>query len=52
MIGLEKVIHTPHLAASTREAQAAVGTDAAEAVRRALLEGIYHSVRNREVLTQ
>jgi len=52
LIGLEKVIHTPHLAASTREAQAAVGTDAAEAVRRALLEGIYHSVRNREVLTQ
>lgn len=52
LIGLEKVVHTPHLAASTREAQAAVGTDAAEAVRRALLEGIYHSVRNREVLAQ
>lgn len=50
LIGLTNVIHTPHLGASTHEAQTQVGVEAAEAVRKALLEGRYDNVRNREVL--
>lgn len=50
LIGLPNVIHTPHLGASTHEAQSQVGVEAAEAVRKALLEGRYDNVRNREVL--
>ena len=50
LIGLPNVIHTPHLAASTREAQSQVGVEAADAVRKALLEGRYDNVRNRAVL--
>ncbi len=50
LIGLDNVIHTPHLGASTYEAQVQVGVEAAEAVRKALLEGRYDNVRNREVL--
>jgi len=41
---------TPHLGASTHEAQSQVGVEAADAVRKALLEGRYDNVRNREVL--
>lgn len=50
LVGLDNVIHTPHLGASTREAQTQVGVEAAEAVRKALLEGHFDNVRNREVL--
>lgn len=50
LIGLPNVIHTPHLGASTHEAQSQVGVEAADAVRKALLEGRYDNVRNREVL--
>ena len=50
LIGLANVIHTPHLGASTHEAQTQVGVEAAEAVRKALLEECYDNVRNCEVL--
>jgi D-3-phosphoglycerate dehydrogenase / 2-oxoglutarate reductase len=50
LIGLDNVIHTPHLGASTYEAQAAVGTEAANKVIAALLDGAYDSVCNKAVL--
>jgi D-3-phosphoglycerate dehydrogenase / 2-oxoglutarate reductase len=50
LIGLPNVIHTPHLAASTHEGQSQVGVEAADAVRKALLDGRYDNVRNRAVL--
>ncbi|MEO6052757.1 MAG: phosphoglycerate dehydrogenase, partial [Chthoniobacterales bacterium] len=37
--GLENIIFTPHLGASTTEAQESVGIEIAEAIRAALLEG-------------
>lgn len=43
------VIYTPHLGASTTEAQDAVGTQAAQAVINALLKDRFDNVRNRDV---
>ena len=50
LLGLENVIYTPHLGASTYEAQEQVGVEAANAVINALLKGRYDNVRNRVVL--
>ncbi len=50
LLGLPAVIHTPHLAASTFEAQAAVAIEAARLVVDALLRGEYRNVVNPEVL--
>lgn len=50
LLPLENVIHTPHLAASTNEAQIAVGVEAAELVVAALLRGEYFNVVNAEVM--
>lgn len=50
LIGLPGVIHTPHLAASTVEAQIAVAVDAAKQVVDALLNADYRNVVNPEVL--
>ncbi len=46
LLGLERVVHTPHLGASTQEAQVQVGVEAAELVRDALLKGEYRNVVN------
>jgi D-3-phosphoglycerate dehydrogenase len=50
LLGLPNVIHTPHLGASTREAQDVVGVQAAEAVVNALIKKRFNNVRNRAVL--
>ncbi len=50
LIGLPGVIHTPHLAASTEEAQVAVAVEAAQLVVDALLRKEYKNVVNPEVL--
>jgi D-3-phosphoglycerate dehydrogenase len=50
LIGLPGVIDTPHLAASTEEAQVAVAVEAAELIAAALLREEYENVVNREVL--
>lgn len=50
LIGLPGVIHTPHLAASTEEAQVAVAVEAAHLVVDALLKGEYRNVVNPEVM--
>jgi D-3-phosphoglycerate dehydrogenase len=50
LIGLPGVIHTPHLAASTDEAQVAVAIEAAKLVVDALLKGEYRNVVNPQVL--
>jgi len=50
LIGLPNVIDTPHLAASTEEAQVAVAVEAAQLVVNALLKGEYKNVVNPEVL--
>lgn len=52
LVGLPNVIHTPHLGASTNEAQEQVGVHAAQKVVEALLQGEYHNVRNKDVLDQ
>jgi D-3-phosphoglycerate dehydrogenase len=52
LIGLPGVVHTPHLGASTTEAQEAVAIQAARQVLAALLEGDYRNVLNPEVLTR
>lgn len=46
LIGLPNVIDTPHLAASTTDAQINVGIDAAQLVIDALLKGQYQNVVN------
>jgi D-3-phosphoglycerate dehydrogenase len=50
LIGLAGVVHTPHLAASTEDAQVNVGIEAAQLVIDALTKGDYRNVVNREVL--
>jgi len=50
LIGLPGVIHTPHLGASTFDAQVQVALDAAKQVRDALLDGVYRNVVNPEAL--
>lgn len=50
LIGLPGVIHTPHLAASTTDAQNNVALDAAQLVVDALLNGNYSNVCNPQVL--
>ena len=50
LIGLPGVIHTPHLAASTADAQNNVALDAAQLVLDALLQGRYSNVCNPQAL--
>lgn len=50
LLGLENVVYTPHLGASTNEAQEAVGVEAANAVINALLKNRFDNVRNKAVL--
>jgi D-3-phosphoglycerate dehydrogenase / 2-oxoglutarate reductase len=50
LVAHANVIHTPHLAASTVEAQVAVAVEAAELVIGALKRGEYANVVNRSVL--
>ncbi|MFO7322520.1 MAG: hydroxyacid dehydrogenase [Chloroflexota bacterium] len=50
LIGLPGVVHTPHLAASTEDAQIAVAVEAAELIVGALLRGEFRNVINPEVL--
>jgi D-3-phosphoglycerate dehydrogenase len=50
LIGLPNVVHTPHLAASTEDAQIVVAVDAARLVVDALLNGKYTNVVNPDVL--
>jgi D-3-phosphoglycerate dehydrogenase len=52
LVGLQNVIHTPHLAASTTDAQVQVGVDAAQEVIDALTKGEYRNVVNPAVLEQ
>ena len=49
LLGLPNVIYTPHLGASTQQAQDAVGTQAADAVIDALIKDRYDNVRNLDV---
>ncbi len=50
LIGLPGVIHTPHLGASTEEAQITVAIMAAEQIRDGLLYGDYRNVCNADLL--
>lgn len=50
LIGLPNVIHTPHLAASTSDAQVTVAVEAAELVANALLNKQFDNVVNPDVL--
>ncbi len=50
LIGLPNVVHTPHLAASTEDAQIVVAVDAAKLVVDALATGKYTNVVNPDVL--
>ena len=50
LIGLPGVVHTPHLAASTEEAQIAVAVEAAQLIVEGLLKGKWRNVVNPEVL--
>ncbi len=50
LIGLPNVVHTPHLAASTSDAQVTVAVEAAELIVDFLLEGVAANVCNSEVL--
>ena len=51
LIGHPKVIHTPHLAASTSDAQVTVAVEAAQLIVDYLLEGVPANVCNAEVLS-
>ncbi len=46
LIGLPNVVHTPHLAASTADAQITVAIEAAELIRDFLLQGVAANVCN------
>ena len=48
LIGLPNVAHTPHLAASTADAQITVAVEAAELIRDFLLDGVAANVCNPE----
>lgn len=50
LVGLPGVIHTPHLAASTEEAQVAVAVEAAHLIADGLLKGEWRNVVNADVL--
>lgn len=50
LIGLEHVIHTPHLAASTIDAQITVAVEAAELIVEALQQNTFNNVVNKPVL--
>lgn len=50
LIGLDNVIHTPHLAASTSDAQVTVAVEAAQLVIDALLHNKYDNVVNPDAL--
>lgn len=50
LLNLPNVIYTPHLGASSNEAQVAVGVQAAELVIDALFKRKYDNVRNKDVL--
>jgi len=50
LMGLAGVVHTPHLAASTSDAQNNVALDAAQLILDALLQGRYANVCNPKVL--
>lgn len=50
LIGLPGVVHTPHLAASTDDAQIVVAVEAAQLVRDALLKGEFKNVVNPDAL--
>jgi D-3-phosphoglycerate dehydrogenase len=50
LIGLPGVVHTPHLAASTEEAQIAVAVEAAHLIADGLLKGQWRNVVNQDVL--
>ncbi|HVU14021.1 MAG TPA: hypothetical protein VHD90_22235, partial [Phototrophicaceae bacterium] len=50
LIGLPNVVHTPHLAASTEDAQIVVAVDTAKLVVDALATGKYANVVNPDVL--
>lgn len=50
LVNLKGVLHTPHLAASTTDAQVNVGIDAARLIVNALLHGKYENVCNPAVL--
>ena len=50
LIGLRNVVHTPHLAASTSDAQVTVAVEAAELIVAYLLEGIAENVCNPAVI--
>jgi len=52
LIGLEGVIHTPHLAASTVEAQITVAEEAAELIITGLTTGQWNNVVNTDVLVK
>lgn len=52
LIGLDGVVHTPHLGASTLEAQDAVADEAVRLMIDALLNNSFASVVNHEVLAQ
>lgn len=52
LIGLESVIHTPHLGASTLEAQNEVAVQAVNNLLNALLKGQYNNVVNPDVLAR
>ena len=50
LLHLPQVVHTPHLGASTAEAQADVAKQAAQQVIDALKQGVYNNVINRDAL--
>jgi len=50
LIGLPNIVHTPHLAASTEDAQTAVAVEAAELIAGALIRGEYKNVVNPEAV--
>lgn len=52
LVGLPGVVHTPHLAASTIDAQIAVAVDAAQQTVDALLNAAYQNVVNQDVLAK